>query len=149
MKINVTKFDEEEIVGLVNAECPDFGMIPESEQFAMALYSMGNSMASISAVTGRSSEGLQRAIDRYGSLTSQLPDGAKIALYLRQLFNAAGSLVTVVSDRDALSKLTPVEATKMLKEIPAIMSDYIKMEETYQLHKNEMNKLNFTGLQRS
>ncbi len=148
ISINVTRFTADEVIDAVRSECPDFEYIPANEQWVMALYSIGQTPTVISASTGRSEEGIQRTIERYASMTSQLPDGAKCKLNMRMIFNSLGSYISVITNKDKIDNLKPADAFKIAKDIPDLLRDLMRIEEEYHEHADKMKSLDMTAFQR-
>jgi len=122
---------------------------PEGEQWVMALYCVGQTVAVISNVTGRSEDGIKLTIDRYEKCTSMLSDGAKSMLNQRMIWNAMSSYISVVTDSKAIEKLSADKAMKILQELPNTLRELMKIEQEYFTHKEEMNKLNFDGFSKT
>jgi hypothetical protein len=145
LTINVTKFDQGEIIKLVKSECDDFNYIPEHEQWVMALYALGNTNESIAELTGRTIGSVNKAVDTYATLVSTIPDGAKIMINLRRLFNVSSNYFTVMTDREKIEKLTPKQAGEVLLMQFEIMREYMKIEQEYVEHQAKMKSLTFDG----
>jgi|APSaa5957512622_1039677.scaffolds.fasta_scaffold36576_3 hypothetical protein len=148
IKINVTRFTQDEVIEAVMQECGDFKFIPSQEQWVMALYSIGQTPAVISSITGRSEEGIQRAVDRYGKMTSQLPDGAKSKLNQRMVWNALGSYISVITDKKKIDAMKPLDAFKVAESLPGMLRELMKIEEEYREHKAKMKTLDMTDFKK-
>jgi hypothetical protein len=143
MAIPVTKFSQEEIIAAVMSECEDFSLIPRAEQWTMALYSIGHTQAVIANETGRSPEAIAQSIERYGKFTSSIPDGIKSQVNQRMIWNSIGSYISVISDHKKVEALKPDAAAKIVKELPNILRELMKIEAEYFEHKSRMDALNF------
>jgi len=110
--MKLTPQTNEELIKSVEGACPDFQFIPEHEKYVMALYCAGVSEAGIASVTGRTLGGIDAVIDRYKQFTSQLPDAVKGALSAKTLYNSLPTYVSVITDKDKIAKLTPLDAIK-------------------------------------
>jgi len=124
-------------------------LIPRNEQWVMALHAIGTSVATIGSLTGRTEEGISRAVDKYAPMTSVLNDGAKSKLNQRMMWNAIGSYISVLSDRKRIDALTPTDAIKIMKELPNLLRELMKIEIEWYEHREEMNRLNYDGFAKS
>jgi len=149
ISINVTRFTQDEVVRAVASECPDFEHIPKADQWIMALHAMGVPTATISSLTGRMEDGVKKAIDRFAPMTSILPDGAKAKLNQRMVWNAVGSYVSVLSDKNKIDKLNPYEAMRVVKEMPSVLRELMSIEEEWHKHREKMNAMNYDGFAKS
>jgi hypothetical protein len=149
ISINVTHFTEREVIKAISSECPDFELIPRNDQWVMALHAVGTTNATIASLTSRTEEGISKAVDRYAPMTSQLNDGAKARLNQRMMWNAVGSYISVMSDRKRIDQLKPVDAIKVLKEMPNLLRELMKIELEWYEHREEMNRLNYDGFANS
>lgn len=148
-QINLSNFSKDEVLLVMRNQCPDFDLIPEKEQWVMALFAMGGSADSIASVEGRTVADITNVVERYKGCLSSIPDDAKAKICQRLLWNSIGTYVAIMTDKKRIDKLDPEAAMKILKDIPKIQRELMELESVFVEHQNRMATLDFAGFSKS
>jgi len=148
-KINLSNFSRDEVLLVMRNQCPDFDLIPQQEQWVMALFAMGGSPDSISSIEDRQTGDVANVIEKYRGCLSTLPDDAKAKICQRLLWNSISTYVSVMTDKKRIDKLDPESAMKILKEIPKVQRELMELESVFVEHQNRMATLDFSGFSKS
>jgi hypothetical protein len=139
----------EEIYEMIQAICPRFAAIPDTEKDVIARHLSGNSPAMIAQATGRGVESVQAAVDRYASLVSRVPDDVRLKLTRVMLTGSYNTFAAVASDRDKILKMTPLDAVKTMREMKKVIEEVMELETKTLEHNNKIKALNYDGFAKS
>jgi hypothetical protein len=139
----------DEIYEMIQAICPRFAAIPETEKDVIARHLSGNSPAMIAQATGRGVESVQAAVDRYASLVSRVPDDVRLKLTRVMLTGSYNTFAAVASDRDKILKMTPLDAVKTMREMKKVIEEVMELETKTLEHNNKIKALNYDGFAKS
>jgi hypothetical protein len=148
-QINLSSFSRDEVLSVIRSQCSNFDMIPQAEQWTMALYAMGGSYESIASMLDRKTEDIANVVERFKSFLSTLPDDAKARICQRLLWNSIGTYVAVMTDKRKIDSLSPDDAMKILKEIPKLQRELMELESVFIEHQSRMATLNFDAFGKS
>jgi len=143
--MKLTPQTNEELIKSVEAAVPDFQFVPDSEKYVMALHCMGMVSAGIAGITGKTIGGVDAIIQRYQNFTSQLPDGVKLRLTAKVLFNSLSSYAAVASDKKKIADLSALDALKCMKEMKQMIPELLSLEKEVMEHQNAIRGMDGLG----
>jgi hypothetical protein len=139
----------DEIYEMIQAICPRFAAIPDTEKDVIARHLSGHAPSIISQATGRGVESVQAAIDRYASLVSRIPEDVRLQLVLAMILSSYSTLAGVASDRDKIGNLSALDALKGMREAKKIAVEVMELRERTLEHNAKVKALNYDGFAKS
>lgn len=118
-----------EFLEQVEKHWPEFKRVPDDDKWPIAMWVMGSPAEQICRETNLAPVTLTKMVKQYEGVVMTIPHNVRARLDALMIWKSIGALVSIATDADRLKLLSPIEATKLIKDQMPLIKEFLDASE--------------------
>ena len=118
-----------EFLDQVEKHWPEFKRVPDDDKWPVAMWVMGSPVEQISRETSLTEVTITKMVKQYENVVMTIPHNVRARLDALMIWKSIGALVSIATDADKLKKLSPIEATRLIKDQMPLIKEFLDVSE--------------------